>query len=153
MITFKMPEYNEIPNVGLFLEQVHRYISEYLEPLVGITITPSMISNYVKQSIVSKPVKKQYYREQIGEIFFVALTKSVMSLENIQVALEMQKKEKSPIELYEEFKKEITAEIYNVFGDEYDEKEKGRTIIHNIAVAIAHKVYLEYTFENMKNKL
>ena len=28
----KMPRYNEIPNVGLYLEQVVTYINEVLEP-------------------------------------------------------------------------------------------------------------------------
>ena len=30
---FSFPRYNDIPNVGLYLEQVVKYISEYLEPL------------------------------------------------------------------------------------------------------------------------
>ena len=30
---FRMPRYNEIPNVGLYLEQVTKYICEHLAPL------------------------------------------------------------------------------------------------------------------------
>ena len=30
---FRLPRYNEIPNVGLYLEQTTKYISQYLEPL------------------------------------------------------------------------------------------------------------------------
>ena len=30
---FRLPRYNEIPNVGLYLEQATKYVCEYLEPL------------------------------------------------------------------------------------------------------------------------
>ena len=30
---FRLPRYNEIPTVGLYLEQATKYIGEYLEPL------------------------------------------------------------------------------------------------------------------------
>ena len=46
---FSLPRYNDIPNVGLYLEQVVKYISEYLEPLGSFSLTSSMVSNYVKK--------------------------------------------------------------------------------------------------------
>lgn len=30
---FRLPRFSEIPNVGLYLEQASKYISEYLSPL------------------------------------------------------------------------------------------------------------------------
>ena len=57
---FRMPRYEEIPNVGLYLEQTTKYISEYLAPLQENAITSSMISNYVKKGLVANRVKKQY---------------------------------------------------------------------------------------------
>ena len=45
---FRLPRYREIPNVGLYLEQVAKYINGYLNVLGYADITPSMISNYVK---------------------------------------------------------------------------------------------------------
>ena len=56
---FRPPRYNEIPNVGLYLEQATKYVCEYLEPLGEYTLTPSMISNYVKKGLIANPVKKQ----------------------------------------------------------------------------------------------
>ena len=63
---FRLPRYSEIPNVGLYLEQVTKYICEYLAPIQDNAITGSMISNYVKKGLVSSPVKKLYNREQIA---------------------------------------------------------------------------------------
>ena len=74
---FHLPKYTEIPNVGLYLEQTAKYISEALSPLFKNAITGSMNSNYVKKGLVSNPVKKQYDREQIAYLIFIALVKNV----------------------------------------------------------------------------
>ena len=42
---FRLPRYEEIPNVGLYLEQAAKYINEYLLPHQEGGITGSMISN------------------------------------------------------------------------------------------------------------
>ena len=55
---FALPKYNEIPNVGLYLEQASKYVSEFSVVLQGGAVTGSMISNYVKQGLLSNPVKK-----------------------------------------------------------------------------------------------
>ena len=89
---FRLPRYHEIPDVGLFLEQVAKYISSFLEPLGDITVTGSMISNYVKKGLVDNPVKKQYYRDQIAYLIFISMAKNVLSLEDIQLFIEIQKK-------------------------------------------------------------
>ena len=40
---FKMPTFDQIPNVGLYLEQTTTFLNEYLEPLDGTQLTSSMI--------------------------------------------------------------------------------------------------------------
>ena len=39
---FHHPRYQEIPDVGLYLEQTAKYIDSYLSPLEDISITGSM---------------------------------------------------------------------------------------------------------------
>ena len=46
--SFRLPRYAQIPNVGLYLEQVVRYINACLTPLGEPELTSSMVSNYVK---------------------------------------------------------------------------------------------------------
>jgi len=58
---FKLPRYHELPTVGLYLEQTITYINDCLAPLGDITVTSSMISNYVKKGYIERPIKKQYY--------------------------------------------------------------------------------------------
>lgn len=88
---YSLPRYKDIPDVGLLLEQTVRLINGYLEPFFSIRLTSSMVSNYVKQSIISRPVKKLYYREQIAALIFIALSKTVLSLEDTAKYLMMQR--------------------------------------------------------------
>lgn len=88
---FRMPRYSEIPNMGLYLEQTTKYINGFLAPLGCLEITSSMVSNYVKKGVIPKPVKKQYFAEHIAYLFFVALAKNMVSIEDVGLLIEMQR--------------------------------------------------------------
>lgn len=51
MKTFRLPRYHELPDVGLYLEQVVRYVNRYII-MEENELTPSMVSNYVKQKLI-----------------------------------------------------------------------------------------------------
>lgn len=146
---FSLPKYNEIPNVGLFLEQTSKYISDIIAPLPGITITGSMISNYVKKKMVANPVKKQYDRDQIAYLLVIAIAKSVLSLEHIQVLFDLQKQVSNSQRAYEYFREMFEGLLFYVFGinetmaDDDREPTRERIIMRNTVIAIVHKIYLE----------
>ena len=75
---FRLPEYEMIPDVGLYLEQVVQYINDCFKQVPGMEITGSMISNYVKQGVVGKSIKKRYYREHIVRLIFSVVAKSIL---------------------------------------------------------------------------
>lgn len=155
---FKLPTYNEIPNVGLYLEQVTKYISEYIEPL-GMSITSSMVSNYVKKDLVANPVKKQYNRDQIAYLMFIAMAKSVLQLEDLKLFIGVQKNSYDSETAYNYFATEMEKILQTVFtqGDYVDGDEQSFTLeknmLRNTAVAISHKVYLEKFFAIIGNKM
>ena len=68
---FRLPLYREIPDVGLYLEQVTKFIGEALGPLGCEVLTGSMVSNYVKKGLIRSPEKKQYRRDQIAQLMFM----------------------------------------------------------------------------------
>ena len=76
----RLPRYRDIPDVGLYLEQVTRYVSDSLEPLGQGELTGSMVSNYVKKGILASPVRKQYGREQIAHLIYISVVKSVLPM-------------------------------------------------------------------------
>jgi DNA-binding transcriptional MerR regulator len=149
---FHFPKYDEIPNVGLYLEQITKYINEYLAPFEDLTITASMISNYVKKGLIANPVKKQYYREQIAYLFFIAAAKSVLSLDNIALFLEMQKSTYTAKKAYDYFCLEFENVLSHVFGLKEnldtvgEDNSHEKTMLRNTIITIAHKIYLDKCF-------
>ncbi len=154
---FKLPKYNEIPSVGLYLEQTAKYISEINyngEPV----ITGSMISNYVKKGLISNPVKKQYSRDQIAYLIFIAIAKSVLNMEDIRLLIEMQK-QSYPNEIAYNY---LVEEFENVVGYVFGLKDEMETIgknnhevkvmLRNLIITVAHKAYLDVCFKYYRNK-
>ena len=150
---FQLPLYTEIPNVGLFLEQTTKFVSEYFATMPGITITSSMISNYVKKGLVHNPIKKQYYRDQIAHIIFIAVAKTVLPLENIQRMIRLQEKDYSDQGAYEYFCLEFHNILQYVFGvtdtlEPLGEKETDeKLLLRNTIFSVSYKLYLDKCFE------
>ena len=146
---FSFPRYNDIPNVGLYLEQVVKYISEYLEPLGSFSLTASMVSNYVKKGLIENPVKKQYNREQIACLFFVAVAKNVLSMEDIRLLFEMQHATYESKRAYDYFCSEFENVLQFVFGIKENldtigtDSNDTKTMLRNTIIAVAYKVYLD----------
>lgn len=155
---FTMPSYNEIPNVGLFLEQTTKFVASYFEPFHSITITSSMISNYVKKKLIHNPVKKQYGRDQIAHIIFIAVAKTVLSLEDIQIMIRLQEQSYSYQAAYEYFCQEFQNVLQYVFEmkstlepvglDETGEK----LLLRNTVFSVAYKIYLDSCFAYLKSR-
>ena len=136
-MTFTLPDYDQIPNVGLYLEQVTKYLNEYLEPLGCTPLTGSMISNYVKKGLVKNPVKKQYDREHIARLLVVAVSKTVLSLEEIQQLLAGHPEGQQG---YETFCATLLGQLEEVF------EKPPRGLLPETMCAVAQKLYLERTF-------
>lgn len=155
---FHLPRYNEITDVGLYLNQTTQYISDYLAPLKGITITSSMISNYVKQGLVKNAVKKQYGREQIAYIIYIAIAKSVLSMDDISLSIEMQKNSYSKQVAYDYFCMELENIIAFVFGlkDSVDnigiDDSEEKLMLRNTIITAAHKIYLDKYLSIMREE-
>lgn len=149
---FHFPKYNEIPNVGLFLEQATKFVSEYLEPLEGITITSSMISNYVKKKLIDNPIKKQYYRDQIVYMIFIAVAKSVLSLEEIEILINVRQKKYDTCAMYEYFCNEFESRLFHTFGvtdtegSDITPPNEDRQLLQNTIITATSKIYLDTIF-------
>ena len=146
---FRLPRYHEIPNVGLYLEQTAKYISEYLHPLEEGALTVSMISNYVKKHLIASPVKKQYDRDQIAYLFFIAVAKNVLSLDALAIYIRMQQRSYPNDVAYnyfcDQFEKllqytfELSDSIEIAGEDSTDEKR----LLFSCIVALTQKIYME----------
>ena len=148
----RLPRYREIPDVGLYLEQVTKYISDVLAPLTDSALTGSMISNYVKRGLLANPVKKQYSREQIAYLIFIAVGKNVLSMDEIRLMVGVQQRSYASDIAYNYFCDELENVLSYILGrkealdvvgvDSSEEKVMLRTTI----ITIANKIYLDKLF-------
>lgn len=155
---FHIPRYRELPDVGLYLDQVAKYINSGLEALGCQEITTSMVSNYVKKGYIASPVKKQYYAEQIAYLFFIAVAKNVLSMENISRLFEMQRRTYETQVAYDYFCQELENMLQFIFGYKEELEEVGTTaseakkILRSAITAMAQIIYLGYCFEELKRE-
>lgn len=144
---FRLPAYTEIPDVGLYLEQVTRFINQSLEDFPDMQATSSMISNYVKLKMVSRPVKKMYSREQIASLLFIVMAKTVLSMDNIRKLFVMIAEEAGMEAGYEYFRKCMEVALVS-FSEEKVTSGK-RNMLDYTAAAIAYNMYLNLYFEGL----
>ena len=116
ILEFRLPRYAELPNMGLYLEQTVKYINSVLQPLGGMELTGSMVSNYVKKNLIANPVKKQYYAEQIAYLFFVVVAKNQLSMEDIGLLIEMQRNTYTLPVAYDYLCDELENMLFYIFG-------------------------------------
>lgn len=149
---FRFPRYREIPTVGLYLEQTTKYIGDCLAPLSDDVITSSMISNYVKRGLVSNPVKKQYNRDQIAYLIFAMCAKKVLSMDNIKLMMNIQKRTYTAEKAYNYFCNEFENILEYVFGIKEMpdivgvENTSEKIMLRNAIITAAHKIYLDKLF-------
>ncbi|MDO5544462.1 MAG: DUF1836 domain-containing protein [Eubacteriales bacterium] len=150
---FHLPRYQEIPDVGLYLEQATKYIGGCLAPLGDMALTSSMISNYVKKGLIASPVKKQYSRDQIAYLIFIAITKSVLSLDALATFLQIQQQTYPLQKAYDYFVREFESLLLFTFeltetADMFPETSSdGKRLLYTCIIAAVQKVYLEKYLE------
>lgn len=115
---FKLPDYKDIPQIPLYMEQVIGYISEVLNPISNgesQPLTPFMVNNYVKAKMITPPVKKKYNTNHIGYLLSVSLLKNVVSMKDLATIIELDKSFTSDKE-----------KLYDYFKDMHDEVLKNQ---------------------------
>ena len=150
---FRLPRYHEIPDVGLYLDQTVKYINRYLEPLGCMELTASMVSNYVKKGYIDNPVKKQYNAEQIARLFFIAIAKRVISIENITRMFSMQRACYANETAYDYFCDELENLLQYTFALKPAPDEIGSTqteakkMLRSVILAVSQIIYLNFSLE------
>lgn len=89
---YRLPKWEEIPNIGLYMEQVLALLCEYLDYLPPELkeeqfITAAAINNYVRRHLMPEPVKKRYYRVHIAYLIMICSLKQSLSISTMQTIL------------------------------------------------------------------
>lgn len=85
---YRLPEWEDLPALPLYMDQVIYLMNRYLSPLPGEAeqkaVTPAMINNYVKLGIIPRPVKKRYSRVHLAFLIMVCVLKQTVSTAEIK---------------------------------------------------------------------
>ena len=152
---FRMPRYEDLPDVGLYLEQTTKYVNYVFKPLACVEITGSMIRNYVKMGLVSNPVKKQYGANQIAHLLSIALLKQVMTLDHISRLFARQKAVYTDPVAYDYFCTELENILYFRFGLKDTVDNVGVTtsmekdVLRSAIIAVSHIIYMNACFKQL----
>lgn len=143
---FRLPRYEQIPDVGLYLEQTVRYVNSFLAPLGEVELTASMASNYVKHKLLPAPRKKLYSAEQLARLMFIAAVKPVVPLDGLRLMFSIQAENYEIQTAYDYFCDEFENMLGAAFGvapamqgigeTESDEKD----LLRNTITAVVNKV-------------
>ena len=94
MERYRLPRWEELPDLELYMDQVITLIERYLSPLVGQAdtkvITAAMINNYVKLNIMPKPNKKRYERIHMAYLMVITILKQVLLIPEIKDGIFLQ---------------------------------------------------------------
>lgn len=103
---FDLPEWDRLPQLDLYMDQVIILLTQYLGPLVRDdekAITASIINNYVRMKVMPPPVKKKYSRVHIACLVIICILKQSLSISCIQRMLPEDHSEEAVQALYDDF--------------------------------------------------
>ena len=157
IMEFKMPRYEKLPRMNLYLEQVIEEVVFILEPIFGDNeekwITRTMVGNYVKQGLIPRPIGKKYSKEHIAYLVYISIAKQVLSMGEIKRLLEIQRKS-YPIAVAYDY---LCNEFENVLQDIFKRKELGQpsyqtsdveaNVFRSTVIAVGYAIYTRKMLE------
>ena len=112
LIKHKLPYWDELPEIDLYMDQVialmEKYLSFHKTNDADTIVTHSMINNYVKLGIMPAPVRKKYSREHIAYLIIICTLKQALPISEIKKLIDIRVKRTS------------IEETLNFFSDLYD---------------------------------
>ena len=150
---FRLPLWEEIPDLGLYMDQILVLLTQYLDYLPPEikeekVITASTVNNYVRIKAMPEPVKKKYYRVHIAYLIMICTLKQSLSISTLQKLIPMGISESEVKEIYSSyvakhrataqyFIKEVTAAASPIVhgDDESDASLKTSDLIAASAIA------------------
>ena len=105
---YRLPRWEEIPDLGLYMEQVTVLIRQYLDYLPpelkgDQVITASTVNNYVRTKVMPEPRRKKYYRVHIAYLIMICTLKQSLSIATLQKMIPIGLEDEQVHELYDTY--------------------------------------------------
>ena len=153
LLAFKMPRYNELPSIELYIDQVLSYIDSIFDPLemqdIEKPLTASMVNNYVKQGAVPPTVKKRYSREHIAYLIIVRLAKQIFTIDEIIRMIQIQKSVYDIEIAYNYICEELEKILVAVFTEQPLPRDSSITMkpqryfVRNTLISVVYKIHTQ----------
>lgn len=148
----KIPLWNELPELDLYMDQVIVLMEKHLNiSKKDKIITPSMINNYVKLGIIPPPLKKKYSKTHIAYLIIICSLKQVMPIPDIKILIDEKLKNSSIEELLNEYSKLYSNCMQKIIelSENYKEETKSNPAMY---LAVSASI-CRYTSEEFLNKI
>lgn len=106
---YHLPDWDAIPDLGLYMDQVIVLLEQYLTFIPAPTgskerfVTSSTINNYVRLKIMPAPVKRKYHRIHIAYLIMILTMKQSLSISDVQKILPQDSSEANVRAVYEDY--------------------------------------------------
>ena len=91
MKTINYVQPGEIPGIELYMDQVTKFMDEYLESSKRFSddklLTKTMINNYTKNDLRPSPEKKKYTKDHMYMLLFIYYLKNILSISDTKAIL------------------------------------------------------------------
>jgi hypothetical protein len=136
-----LPSWDSLPDIGLYMDQVITYMERVLIPFhfeeKGKHVTPSMINNYAKASIIPRTKGKKYSREHIATLLAAFTLKRVLSIQDIATLLGGFTKSEDVQAFYERFRSDMKVSVQESENKQDIEKAIESSSLTSIALRYA----------------
>lgn len=117
MNDYRLPHWDEIPDIGLYMEQVITLLKQYLDYLPPELkeeqfITAATINNYVRKKIMPPPIRKKYYRYHIAYLLVICSLKQSLSIPTLQTLVPYGLSLEALKERYSTYCRQLTVSIH-----------------------------------------
>lgn len=109
LLRFRLPEWDAIPDIGLYMEQVVDLLRGYLDYMPPELkeeeqpVTSAAINNYVRRKLLPSPRRKRYYRLHIAYLIMICTLKQSLNMSMIQALLPSSEDEAEVRDAYESY--------------------------------------------------
>lgn len=147
---FRMPRWNDLPPMSLYLDQVLALLDEWLGPYLNghkrKIMTRTMINNYVKLKFIPAPVNKKYDQVTVASLFVIAVLKSVFTIEEIACLIQLALSHSERQVAYDGFCDYLEDAVAHAYRRTTMEREQNpedpRQILWNACNAVACQIYV-----------
>ncbi|MEE1037532.1 MAG: DUF1836 domain-containing protein [Eubacterium sp.] len=151
---FRVPRWEEIPDVDLYLDQVISLIDgsigQYVNEDGKKALTKTMVNNYVKHKIIEAPDKKKYSKLSVASLFVITILKSSFSINEIGELIKLALVANDTEISYNQFCEVLEDAVRTVFAGESlsmrGELNEPQYILRNVCRTFACSLYVKETY-------